>query len=69
MSGPPLHDLDPDFRWPVSVSRPIDAAPAEVWSAIAEPGNLEKCHPFCAANPVQAWPGERSRDEVRYLSG
>ena len=33
------------------------------------PGNLEKCHPFCAKNPVTVWPGEKSRDEVHYLSG
>lgn len=33
------------------------------------PGNLELCHPFCARNPVQAWPGEDSRDEIHYLSG
>lgn len=33
------------------------------------PGNLEMCHPFCAANPVHVWPGADSRDEVHYLSG
>ena len=33
------------------------------------PGNLELCHPFCARNPVQSWPGEDSRDEIHYLSG
>jgi hypothetical protein len=33
------------------------------------PGNLELCHPFCAKNPVEVWPGEGSRDEVHYLSG
>jgi len=27
------------------------------------------CHPFCARNPVQLWPGADSRDEVHYLSG
>jgi hypothetical protein len=27
------------------------------------------CHPFCAKNPVQQWPGAGSRDEVHYLSG
>jgi hypothetical protein len=69
VSGPPLDDLDPGFRWPVRVSRSIAASPAAVWAAISEPGNLEKCHPFCAANPVRAWPGERSRDEVHYLNG
>lgn len=33
------------------------------------PGNLEPCHPFCGENPVFAWPGDDSRDEIRYLSG
>lgn len=33
------------------------------------PGNLEPCHPFCAENPVEAWPGAESRDRIRYLSG
>lgn len=33
------------------------------------PGNLEVCHPFCAGNPVHAWPGAESRDEIHYLSG
>jgi len=33
------------------------------------PGNLELCHPFCASNPVQVWPGSNSQDEVHYLSG
>ncbi|NIS90391.1 MAG: hypothetical protein GTN98_09980 [Woeseiaceae bacterium] len=46
------------------------AAPArEVWAAMSRPGNLELCHPFCASNPVQQWPGPESRDEVHYLSG
>ena len=57
------------FRWPVSAQRHI-AAPAQVvWQAISAPGNLERCHPFCAANPVQSWPGAESRDEVHYLNG
>ena len=60
---------DTDFKWPVSAERQI-AAPAEaVWDAISEPGNLERCHPFCASNPVQAWPGPGSRDQVHYLNG
>ena len=33
------------------------------------PGNLEPCHPFCARNPVQVWPGPDSADEIQYLSG
>ena len=64
-----LADPRPEFRWPVEVSRPIAAHASRVWEAISRPGNLEPCHPFCAANPVQAWPGETSRDEVHYLNG
>lgn len=57
------------FRWPVHVTGTINAPAADVWAAISAPGNLERCHPFCAANPVQAWPGPGSRDEVHYLNG
>jgi hypothetical protein len=57
------------FRWPVSVERVIEAPAQEVWDAISRPGNLEYCHPFCASNPVQVWPGPESQDEVHYLSG
>ena len=57
------------FRWPVSAERQIAAPAREVWAAISQPGNLELCHPFCASNPVQSWPGADSRDEVHYLSG
>jgi hypothetical protein len=66
---PEWEDPKPGYKWPVAVAQPI-AAPAEkVWGAISMPGNLEPCHPFCAQNPVVVWPGERSRDEVHYLSG
>lgn len=72
-----MDDLDIDDAGPggrpaqpaVTVSRPIAASPAEVWSAISRPGNLAYAHPFCAENPVTAWPGPGSRDEVHYLSG
>ena len=33
------------------------------------PGNLEPCHPFCARNPIEKWPGVGSRDVIHYLSG
>lgn len=57
------------FKWPVAVTQSI-AAPAEtVWAAISMPGNLEYGHPFCDKNPVSAWRGAESRDEVHYLSG
>lgn len=64
-----MDDPKPGFRWPVAVARSI-AVPAEkLWQAISLPGNLELCHPFCAKNPVETWPGETSRDQVVYLSG
>jgi len=64
-----MNDPNPGFKWPVAVAQSI-AAPAEnVWETISAPGNLEPCHPFCASNPVQKWPGNNARDEVHYLSG
>lgn len=62
-------DPPPRFRWPVSATRWIAAPTERVWEVISTPGNLELCHPFCARNPVTAWPGDGSRDEVHYLSG
>ena len=62
-------DPRPEFRWPVAVAESIAAPAAEVWEAISMPGNLEVCHPFCAENPVHAWPGAESHVEIRYLSG
>ena len=53
----------------VSAERAIAAPAQKVWEAISEPGNLERCHPFCASNPVEAWPGPNSRDTINYLSG
>lgn len=53
----------------VTRSRKI-AAPADaVWGLIATPGHLAECHPFCAANPVDVWPGVGSRDHIEYYSG
>ena len=57
------------FKWPVSAERLIEAPAREVWDAISRPGNLELCHPYCASNPVRAWSGPESVDEVHYLSG
>ena len=57
------------FKWPVVAEQAISAPAQEVWEAISTAGNLERCHPFCASNPVQAWPGPDSRDEVHYLNG
>lgn len=65
----PVEEIDSGFKWPAAVEKTI-AAPAQVvWDAISMPGNLELCHPFCARNPVQVWPGSNSQDEVHYLSG
>ena len=57
------------FRWPVAFEQTIAAPADEVWQAISAPNNLERCHPYCAENPVQVWPGPGSRDEVHYLNG
>jgi len=66
---PEWEDPKPDFKWPIAVAQPIAASAEKVWATISMPGNLDSCHPFCAQNPVKAWPGEGSRDEVHYLSG
>jgi hypothetical protein len=62
-------DPKPGFRWPVEVVQSIAAPAEQVWHAIAMPGNLELCHPYCARNPVEVWPGADARDEVHYFSG
>ena len=62
-------DTFSQFKWPVASERMIEAPAQTVWDVISMPGNLELCHPFCANNPVQIWPGPGSRDEVHYLSG
>jgi hypothetical protein len=62
-------DPKPGFKWPVAVAQSIAAPADKVWQVISMSGNLELCHPFCAQNPVEVWPGEESRDEIHYLSG
>ena len=64
-----MTDTIPGFHWPISVSRRINYPAHLVWQAISQPGNLEPCHPFCASNPVEVWPGPDSRDVIHYLSG
>lgn len=54
---------------PISVYHSIAAEPAAVWAVISAPGILEECHPFCAANTVQAWPGPASQDTIEYYNG
>jgi len=58
-----------EFGRPVTVEQVIAAPAHAVWNVISLPGSLEMCHPFCARNPVQLWPGADSRDEIHYLSG
>ena len=65
----PEADPKPGFRWPIAVAHSIAAPADRVWAAISAPGNLEPCHPFCARNPVQSWPGIGSSDQIQYLSG
>ncbi len=57
------------FKWPVSVSRKIEASPNQIWLAIVKPGNVKDYHPFCEKNPVYEWPGVGSKDGVYYYSG
>ena len=47
----------------------IEAAPSRVWDVISAPGNLRHCHPFCALNTIERWPGIGSRDWITYYSG
>ncbi len=54
---------------PVVLRQEIAAPVTEVWEVISKAGHLEECHPFCAANPVDAWPGLGSRDHLHYYSG
>ena len=68
-SNMPLQELNYGFKWPVPVEQIIAAPAYEVWEAISTPKNLERCHPFCAKNPVHVWHGSDSQDEVHYLSG
>ncbi|RME01675.1 MAG: hypothetical protein D6814_01030 [Calditrichaeota bacterium] len=57
------------YKWTVLASQRIEAPPQKIWSAIATPGNLENCHPFCEENLVYKWPGIGSRDAIHYYSG
>ena len=54
---------------PVKARVGIDVAGEEVWKVIAEPGNLRRIHPFCAATEVERWLGPGSRDSITYYSG
>ena len=54
---------------PVKATRRVERPASEVWRAIATPGYLANCHPFCRSTEVERWPGEGSRDSITYLSG
>lgn len=66
-------------RLPVTASVRIAAPPADVWAAIAAPGNLGPTHPYVRRNPVERWPGAGgagpgasgvgARDRLEYYSG
>lgn len=56
-------------RYTVTQHREIAAPAAAVWDVISAPGHLEECHPFCAANQVEIWPGVGSVDTLEYYSG
>jgi hypothetical protein len=66
---PQRRDLGSQFKWPVSATRLIARSAEDLWAVISAPGNLEACHPFCAQNPVEVWPGPESRDSIHYLNG
>lgn len=36
---------------------------------VSTPGYLELCHPFCASNDVQRWPGADAVDTIVYYGG
>lgn len=64
-----LRDRGLEAADPMSATIVIDAEPADVWAIISSPGNLQRCHPFCACTTVQRWPGVGSRDFITYHSG
>jgi hypothetical protein len=65
----PNAEIGMGFKWPVARSLTIAVSAQSLWDVISAPGHLERCHPFCAANPVTRWSGAASIDEVHYLNG
>jgi len=63
-----MHDGSDD-ELSVTVTRSIPAPAADVWREMVRPGHLNDCHPFCASNVPERWPGVGSRDEVRFHNG
>lgn len=65
-----LHDeTTSTFKWPIPVSRTMDAPAARIWETITTPEILEKSHPFVEKNPAERWSGVGSRDRIYYYSG
>ena len=62
-------DLLQRFKWPVSASRTIAVPAPKIWELISSPGALPLYHPFCEKNPVFAWAGADSHDEIHYFNG
>ncbi len=54
---------------PVAHRQEIAAPAPAVWELISTAGHLVECHPFCAANPVDVWPGVGSEDHIEYFNG
>lgn len=54
---------------PIRESTSIAVPPAAVWQLISAPSHLVQCHPFCASNPVERWPGRGSIDHIIYYNG
>lgn len=54
---------------PVTHRQEIAAPAPAVWELISTAGHLVECHPFCAANPVDVWPGIGSEDHIEYFNG
>ena len=57
------------FKWPVSARRTIAVPAPKIWELISSPGALPLYHPFCEKNPVFAWAGADSHDEIHYFNG
>ena len=55
-------------RLSVSQSMEFDCESDEVWRMISEPGNLNRCHPFCKSNEVIRWDQENHSDRLVYLN-
>jgi len=55
-------------RLSVSQSMVFPCESGEVWRMISEPGNLNRCHPFCKSNEVIRWDKENHSDRLVYLN-